>query len=120
MKALLNIGLNREGTFPLSPREAVTALYAASFPDEDDLRNRLWTVGRSQVRQSQTEPTLIVEVDVSVSLEAFDECLAILSRELGQDCIAWVTASGNGHLSGPNAEAWGSFNPDYFLDFALA
>ena len=38
---------------------------------------------------------------------------------LGQDCIAYYGiphhGQARGHLAGPNAAAWGAFNPEFFI-----
>lgn len=113
MKATINIGLARTGTYPLTPREALTALYAASFPDHDDLTKRLFRIERYGMAQSATEPTLVVEIETYAQTE---DALYKLACELSQDCIAIrPTAGGTGFLFGPRAAAWGEFNPDYFL-----
>lgn len=117
MKATINIGLAREGTYPLTPREALTALYAASFVDHDDLTKRFFRIDRYTVAQSATEPTLVVGIETYRCVEAV---LATLSQELSQDCIALRSQYGDGHLIGPRADKWGVFNPEYFIPLPAA
>lgn len=68
---------------------------------------------RTEIRQSTTERTLVVELDSSVcdlTNRVHTLCLA-----LHQDAIAW-TANGHGFLTGPKAADWGGeFNPEFFL-----
>jgi hypothetical protein len=61
-----------------------------------------------------SEPCLYVRgrIDSFTSLDSF--CFD-LCRVLEQDCVAVVDLdSGKGELIGPNAAAWGEFNPEYF------
>ena len=62
------------------------------------------------VKQSDTERTLIVDCNtIWGSLE-------VLAVALDQDCIAVRNnKTGDGELIGDKAEAWGPFNPEYFL-----
>jgi hypothetical protein len=64
---------------------------------------------------SATEPTVVAEVEAS-SLDAALKMVARLSSSWGQDCVAlYQLGSKSGWLVGPNAEAWGAFNPAFFL-----
>lgn len=106
MRATLNIGLARDGQSDLSPAEAFEAL------------QKRFEVGEYRVAQSGTELTLIAEVKFGDGAIAWDEArlqLYYLSVGLSQDCIAILRADGIGKLVGPRADAWGEFNPEYFL-----
>lgn len=69
---------------------------------------------RSEIRQSATERTLVVELNSSVcdlANRVHTLCLALY-----QDAISW-TANGHGFLTGPKAADWGGeFNPEFFLN----
>jgi hypothetical protein len=70
-----------------------------------------------QLLQSDTEPTLVVEVE-NTSGEDVSYTVGQLAEMLGQDCIAVCelpAGPGCGLLAGPNADAWGEFNPEFFL-----
>ena len=47
----------------------------------------------------------------------FEGHIAALSYALRQDCIAVRYADGSGTLEGPDADAWGAFNPEFFVRF---
>lgn len=67
-----------------------------------------------------TEYTLIVMVPYVGEMENFKAAIWFASDVLQQDCIAYAYESNGqliGKLVGPNAEAWGEFNPEYFLPY---
>jgi hypothetical protein len=72
------------------------------------------TVLRFAVRESNTEPTLIAELNQSLTaINAFR-----VAQALQQDCIAQRIVSDIadvGGLYGPKAREWGPFNPQLFL-----
>lgn len=68
-------------------------------------------VTRAEVHESDTEPTLVAEVRRPLN---YTQLFAV-ARALQQDAVAQWDGS-EGHLVGPNAAAWGTFNPAYFLD----
>ena len=68
-------------------------------------------ISKFKVAQSNTEPTLILDIK-SLSKEE----LYKLSLELKQEAIA-VKDGSDGFLVGKFAHLWGEFNSDYFLDF---
>lgn len=70
-------------------------------------------VERSQVRMSDTEPTLVAELNRALSPE---EAFTV-SRNLRQKAIAQVDPTAGGALHGPMAEEWGTFNPNFYLPF---
>lgn len=102
---ILNIGLQRndgKGILPYYP----VLQYIDMFHK----------VSNSCLRQSATEPTLILEID-NIEEEEVIEFVEHLCHALFQDCIAIRDENGNGELIGPKASEWGPFNPDYFLTF---
>lgn len=64
-----------------------------------------------EVRQSGTEPTSIIKLDRALTPEEANA----LAVELKQQAIA-QRSGGVGALHGPEAAAWGDFNPEFFLD----
>lgn len=99
--AILNVGLDtRDGARPITVAAVCEALRA--------IGRAIVTV---EVRESNTEPTAVVVIDYALSRAK----LAALSVVLRQDCIAQLDTYGNGILAGPKADAWGPFNPDFFL-----
>lgn len=108
MQVLLNIGLESKTLGKIAP---VTAISAARL-------NGL-TVTRTAVVQSDTEPTLVLEVTMHGhdSVEN-TRTLRRLAEDLGQDCIAvycQVPIANFGALVGPRAAEWGPFNPEFFF-----
>lgn len=100
-RTTINVGLNiGDGQTKLDPVDVVAALRALGVD-----------VARSDVRQSATEPTLVADLSRALTPE---EAYA-LSEQLQQDAIAQRTGE-EGGLFGPKAEAWGEFNPDFFLE----
>lgn len=105
----VNVGLVVE------PDMSGTGLRELLAPDE--ARQQLSDLGvnirRDQVRASMTEPTLVAELDRALTPE---EAFAV-SQGLRQKAIAHVGPEG-GALSGPLSEEWGTFNPEYYMQFA--
>lgn len=68
---------------------------------------------------SQTEETLILVCHVDAEdRDEFNAVVFELSADLQQDCIAVYNATSfSGALIGPNAAAWGEFNPDFFIRY---
>lgn len=109
MSLILNIGRRVERTGAILP---VDTVFAA-------LKGQELTVLSSSHVDSDTEPTLVVEVaswaDYGVDAAQADAVYRV-AIWLEQDCIAAHDAgSGTGLLIGPNAHAWGDFNPDFFI-----
>lgn len=101
MRATLNIGLNvGDKVAALTPLSVLAAIR--------------W-FGRQTLREaivdSDTEPTLVVEVDVPFS----GPSLAALSARLRQDAVAQWDGQ-RGLLAGPKAAAWGPFDPAFFFN----
>lgn len=90
-----------------------------------DLVGMLWdgraAVTAYAVHQSDTEPTLVVEIWVDGPAVDRMEALAdLLAVRLRQEAVAGaaMTPSGRvgyGFLRGPMADRWGDFSPEYFL-----
>ena len=103
--AILNIGLDTPSGARQTSNGVFLALQVAiNGPRPVPLR---WVV-----KNSTTEPTLVVEIDRPLTR---DEAYAV-SDFLRQDCIAQRVGDA-GELIGPRADEWGAFNPDLFLDF---
>lgn len=100
MTATLNIGLNvGDKAAALTPLDTLLAIRR---------------FGRQPLREtlveSDTEPTLVVEVDVPFSGPA----LAALAATLRQDAVAQWDGR-RGLLEGPSASSWGPFDPAFFF-----
>lgn len=68
-------------------------------------------VGKPSVVNSDSEPTVVAAFAAPTSAEVWD-----MAKMLQQDCIATYNArTWRGRLIGPNAEAWGDFNPHMFF-----
>lgn len=108
MKFILNIGLARKGKPNLTADEVMQAVNATLS---------CAVVSSNQV-VSDTEPTLVVScVGQPRMMTVYAAKVYRVSSTLGQDCIAvyWPEVK-SGALIGPNAEAWGEFNPKFFFD----
>lgn len=105
MRLILNIGLDVQATRTLAAHVALQIVAANDF-----------RVGRHAVIQSDTEPTLVVEVGVFDFPALAWEKLKQISIDLHQDCVAaYNPTSGKGALIGPKAADWGPFNPAFFF-----
>lgn len=100
MPALVNIGLAVNGGGTIKPHHALAALRAIG-----GVRTLL-----ARVLQSDSEPTLVAEiVPPLTATNAY-----AVADYLKQDAIAqWDGREGS--LYGPNAGAWGDFNPAFFV-----
>ena len=102
---ILNIGLNTaDGA--ITVEEARETLRAYGF-----------SILREALLESDTEPTLVAEVATGFATAlTVLQLLYRVAEELEQDCIAgYRERTLGGALVGPRADAWGSFNPEYFL-----
>ena len=62
------------------------------------------------IKQSATEQTVVIDYNSNM------QSLNVLACALDQDCIALRhNETDTGALFGDKAEAWGPFNPEYFL-----
>ena len=99
--ATVNIGLaDPNGGQGLSPEVVLSALEAAGV-----------TIKTSAVHASDTEPTLVAELEAPMT----PEIATALSQQLGQEAIAQRLGDGSGGLFGPAADKWGTFSNDYFV-----
>ncbi len=110
MSLVLNIGRRVDSTGTILPASHVYAALEA---------HQLEVLSSVHV-QSDTEPTLVVEVErwhEGIGVDAAQaSMISRLSAALGQDCIAtWDPSEGHGLLLGPRADAWGVFNPGFFV-----
>jgi len=96
---LLNIGLAVNDGTVVHPTRALAAVRAIG-----GVEPRRWAI-----HQSDSEPTLVVECPTMTGAAAY-----AVSEYLRQDAIA-LSDGRDGWLVGPAADAWGEFNPDYFL-----
>lgn len=98
--ATLNVGLNVPGGGSIKAGDVLDALKAAGV-----------NVTGSSIRRSNTEPTLIANLDRALTPQEGDA----LSRALNQEAIAQHVPGVGGELYGPKAAEWGPFNPGAFL-----
>jgi hypothetical protein len=103
MDVILNIGLAVNGNSNIGSgtaiREVIATFGAASF----------------KFKHSDTELTCIACVQFTDGAAAWHKVYH-LAQLLSQDCIAVYTPSiGKGELIGPRSEAWGAFNPEFFI-----
>ncbi len=96
----LNIGLATNDGAGITDKQAIKELQKLGVK-----------VKVSEVRGSNTEPTLIATLDKPLTPEQADQ----LSVKLRQEAIV-QRVDGEGALYGPAKEKWGPFNPEYFLD----
>lgn len=100
---ILNIGHKIAGT-----DQSLTLTQIVQAVERAGLR-----IARLDVHTSDTETTSVISTPDWDSPAVFG-----LSRVLGQDCIAcWhpLRPGQPGELVGPEAAAWGAFNPAFFL-----
>ena len=107
---ILNIGRAVPATGAVLPGSAV---YAA-------LEARGLNLLSSTHVQSDSEPTIVAEIESwadGIGIDAAQaRAIAQLSIDLGQDCIAsYDLSEGRGLLLGPRADAWGDFDPAFFI-----
>ena len=101
MKTILNIGLAREGNKNIGVGTVLRELGQRGFNPSE-----------CAIRHSDTEITVVAEVEAGESTSPF----YYLAQVLGQDCIAvYQPDAQKGRLIGPKAEAWGEFNPEFFI-----
>lgn len=70
-------------------------------------------IAQVNVHESDTETTTVIRTP-----DWDSHAVYTLAQVLGQDCIAcWhpLRDGQPGELIGPNASAWGAFDPDFFL-----
>jgi hypothetical protein len=97
--ATVNIGLKVGETDSITPEEALAALKSNGV-----------TPLQSAVHVSDTEPTLVATLSRPLTdSEAYNVALDTRQQAIAQ------FAGGEGQLHGPEAAAWGAFNPQFFL-----
>jgi hypothetical protein len=102
MKVILNIGLDSKTLGKISPTIAAN-LVGVHFDVEE-----------RRVLSYEPEQTLVVTVNHPNDVP-IEHLLHRICHALGQDCIAmWDPAHEQGALIGPNAAAWGGFDPQRF------
>lgn len=107
MQTILNIGLARSSQ---STVEAFGPLNVAVVTE--CLKSLFGRAFTAHVYVSDSEPTLVVNTFCPVSSTQVEK----LAKAFDQDAIAFFDVdTGKGHLVGPRASAWGSFNAEYFL-----
>lgn len=104
----LNIGLNIAGTQNTKEQRDFRAEFAIGrLPERSSYRREV----------STTEDTLVVAC-FGDDGALFRAMVYELAMDLQQDCIAVYNATSfSGALIGPNAAAWGEFNPEFFIRF---
>ena len=71
-------------------------------------------ITKAHVYVSDTEPTLVA--CLACDAQRAQLVADIVCANHAQDAVAfWDAATNAGHLVGPKAEAWGPFNPAYFI-----
>ena len=107
MNFILNIGLDSKTRADLTVRGALDTLtFLGLVPTRYD------------VHQSNTERTVVVTVHTAELPAGVAPSVAIFkaSEALGQECIAAYNPTARaGRLIGPQAAAWGAFNPEFFI-----
>lgn len=104
MSLILNIGLARNGKSNIGVGTVLRDL--ASY----------FTVLQHSVQHSETEITVVAEVERRGNILNTANAIFILAELLGQECIAvYNCSSAQGALIGPRADKWGDFNPEYFV-----
>ena len=120
MKFSVNVGLNVKGSHnkatQIRSRAQIAHLAIGGFIS--------WRGSYSSdivIKESASEPTLVMSGYLSrLDPADFADFLYQLAEALGQDCIAFAEVNeddtlGDGWLVGPHAEAWGSFDPQFFV-----
>ena len=99
-RLILNIGLATDATSFLAAEVVEQILTANDY-----------LIHRRAVRESDTEPTLVVEVSGGHPASPYRT-----AYDLRQDCIAvWNPATQEGSLEGPQSHKWGLFDPTRFV-----
>ena len=107
MNFILNIGLDVKGT-----RTLQTSLVKQLITVRDLLR-----LDEGKVYESDTEATLVIKVRSTYGAIPYVlSKIHALAADLEQDCIAVYSPNlDKGWLAGPRADAWGKFNPEFFI-----
>lgn len=108
MKIILNIGLDVAPEN--SPTGGPMTLFSPGVREAVELK--LGRIDNYQEGGSNTEQTAIVAA--TTESDDIHGAVSALATMLMQDAIAY-TVDGVGYMAGPKAEAWGPFNPAFFL-----
>jgi len=109
----LNIGLDVAGSLNTNRQRDSRAEFA-----REAIAYRAQILGARRA-VSTTEDTLVLSVETDGSEASLYHAVYNLATQLSQDCIAvYQVEADNGALIGPNAAAWGEFNPEFFIRFA--
>jgi hypothetical protein len=108
MRIILNIGLERGSSGQFNTVADTLTVFANLR-----LHGRSFTFG---LVESDTEPTVVIETDIEAGDAPLADRVHTLAVCLGQEAIAMFDVSSQtGMLLGPRADAWGLFNPEYFI-----
>jgi hypothetical protein len=106
MEAIVNVGMLKADK--------------SAWLSNQDIRAAFVAEGVEVVSRTNYLTFKVGEEDTWIGRVMFDglEQVYRVSERLSQDCIAVLTLpQGEGELVGPNASAWGVFNPAYFKGF---
>ena len=110
----VNLGLARnDGAADNQPFHALAALYAALASFGYVVLTRAYRLADSATERTAVADLLLVH-EGRPQTDAIAKAINAAAIELAQDCIA-IKLDGAGALIGPNAAAWGEFNPQYWL-----
>jgi hypothetical protein len=81
-----------------------------------DLAEAGFSVIENAVHYSDSEPTVVARAIFVGTEDALRNAAEWVSLWLSQDCIAFYNpTTDRGALIGPRADAWGEFNPEFFI-----
>lgn len=89
--------------------------YLPVFSTLRTLRNYGAKFHHSTIQKSDTEDTLVVELDGPIPRRVLFEIASALNQEAIAQCMSGMDGNEWGELVGPKAEAWGEFDPERFL-----
>lgn len=121
MRIRLNIGLvpnTRPNTFTVRRENAVngTEYVRRLFPNFLSFATKLRAAEFTAPNGGQVvEETLVFDITVPDCQRNIGGGLYTIAEQLDQDCVA-VMIDDKGLLIGPNAAAWGAFNPEFFFN----
>lgn len=103
---LINVGLGVKNSETTLPPESVVAVLVASG---------VTIAGTPLITVSSTEPIFVAVICVPEGTDIPTMFWGISKRLQQEAVVIFDLRSHIGELHGPNAEAWGPFNPDYFF-----